>query len=365
VILPPRLPLTARPARNEILASYLRRLAALNSLDGDQLWKRVTVPAAGSRRRPDAAAVAALTGRAPAALAAALPELRDPASAWQSLRNIPQPGCPRCDAGHPGGPVYRLLPCHEYACTRHRYWIGPPDIGRPGPALPGLPEIITAQRRHLRLVRQHGWAPVHDGILTGFMICGHLWRWQIPGTAQRPAWERRGQALIPPSRAAAQFSASRVFAAVYPEAVSLAAVLASPHWRNLATGTRSDIRMLAAEISRRAGIPACRPHPRDTRPAEDQSGDYSWRPVSHFPPDFAARPPSKLGTVSAQSQALRDRTAPRFQWDQHAGTIIVGHRCIQPVGIRKRSVLMEYISRASWQKPDLAQLVRKSGGAVE
>jgi hypothetical protein len=351
VTLPPRLPLAVRPARNEILASYLRRLATLNCLDGDQLWKRVTVPAAGSRRRPDAAAVAALTGRPPAALAAALPELRDPASAWPPLRNVPQPGCPRCDAGHPGGQVYRLLPHHEYACTRHRYWIGPPDISRPGPALPGLPEIITAQRRHLRLVRQHGWAPVHDGVLTGFMICGHLWRWQTPGAAgTRPAWEHRGQALIPPGRAAAQFSASRVFAAVYPEAVSLAEVLASPRWRTLATGTRTDIRMLADEIGRRVGIPACRPHPRDAEPAADQPGDFYWRPVNYFPPDFTGRPPSKLGTLSAQTQALLDRTAPRFQWDRHAGSIIVGHRCIQPVGARKRSALMEYISRASWQK---------------
>ena len=349
--LPPRLPLAVRPARNEILASYLRRLAALNCLDGDQLWKRVTVPAASSRRRPDSAAVAALTGRAPAALAAALPELRDPASAWQSLRNLPQPGCPRCDAAHPGGQVYRLLPLHEYACTRHRYWIGPPDASRPGPALPGLPEIITAQRRHLRLVRQHGWAPVHDGVLTGFMICGHLWRWHIPGTAGKPpAWERRGQALIPPGRAAAQFSASRVFAAVYPEAVALAAVLASPRWRTLATGTRSDIRALAAEIGRHAGITPCRPHPRDTEPAADQPGDFYWRPISHFAPELACRPPSKLGTANPQSQALLDRTAQRFQWDRHAGSIILGHRCIQPVGIRQRSVLMQYISRAIGQK---------------
>jgi len=350
-MLPPRLPLTVRPARNEILASYLRRLAALNCLDGDQLWKRVTGPAGGSRRRPDAAVVAALTGRSAAALAAALPELRDPASAWQSLRNVPQRGCPRCDAAHPGGQVYRLLSHHEYACTRHRYWIGPPDISRPGPALPGLPEIITAQRRHLRLVRQHGWAAAHDAILTGFMICGHLWRWQVPGTGGKPAvWERRGQALIPPGKAAAQFSASRVFAAVYPEAVSLAAVFASPQWRILATGTRSDIGLLAAEVGRRAGIPAGRPHPPGTGPAADHSGDFYWRPVSHFPPDLASRLPSKPGTAGPQSQALRDRTAPRFRWDQHAGSIILSHSCIQPVGIRQRSVLMKYISRAIGQK---------------
>ena len=99
-------------------------------------------------------------------------------------------------------------------------------------------------------------------------------------------------------------------------------------------------------------IPACleATDPRDTQPAADHSGDFYWRPVNCFPPDLACRLPSKLGTVTPQSQALRDRTAPRFQWDRYAGSIIVGHRCIQPVGIRQRSVLMEYISRASWQK---------------
>lgn len=363
-MLPPRLPVTARPARHEVLASYLGRLAALNSLDGDALWIRVTLPSAEPPRRrrlPNTAAVAALTGREPAELAAALPELRAPAPDWQSLRHAPQAGCPRCDAAHPGGQVYRLLPHHEYACTRHRHWIGPPDISRPGPELPGLPEIITAQRRHLRLVRQHGWAPAHDGILTGFMICGHLWRWPVPGTnAKHPLWERRGQALIPPGQADAQFSASRVFAAVYPEAVSLAAVLASPRWRALATGTRSDIRALATEIGRHVGIPACQPHPHDTSPAGNDHDERAWRLAGHSARGFLSDLPSRLGIVSAPSLALRDRTAPRFEWGRPAGGIILGHGHIQPVRIRRRSVFMEYINRASWpqRNPQVAKLTR-------
>jgi hypothetical protein len=31
-----------------------------------------------------------------------------------------------------GGPVARLLPHYHYVCTRHRYWIGPPDVGQQG-----------------------------------------------------------------------------------------------------------------------------------------------------------------------------------------------------------------------------------------
>ena len=48
----------------------------------------------------------------------------------------PQPGWPRCDARHPGGPVTHLLPHHRYVCTRHRYWVGPPDIDQPATAWP-------------------------------------------------------------------------------------------------------------------------------------------------------------------------------------------------------------------------------------
>jgi TniQ len=365
VTLPPRLPVTARPARHEALASYLRRLAVLNSLDGDELWNRATLPAAEPRPRrrlPDTAAVAALTGREPAELAAALPELRDPAPDWQSLRHAPQAGCPRCDAPHPGGQVYRLLPHHEYACTRHRHWIGPPDTSRPGPELPGLPEIITAQRRHLRLVRQHGWALAHDAILTAFMICGHLWRWPVPGTdAKHPLWERRGPALIPPGQADAQFSASRVFAAVYPEAVSLATVLAAPQWRALATGTRSDTRALATEIGRHVGIPAYQPHPHDASPPGNDLDERAWRLAGHSAQAFpGCGLPSRLGNVHALSLALRDRTAPRFEWGRPAGSIILGHRHIQPVRIRRRTVLMQYINRASWpqRNPKNAELTR-------
>jgi hypothetical protein len=28
--------------------------------------------------------------------------------------------------------VARLLPHYHYVCTRHRYWIGPPDVGQQG-----------------------------------------------------------------------------------------------------------------------------------------------------------------------------------------------------------------------------------------
>ena len=67
------------------------------------------------------------------------------------------------------------------------------------------------------------------------MICGHLW--QTPASVG-PAthltylvWEQRCHQLIPDGLETTDFSASRIFAAVYPEAVLLASLFASPTWR--------------------------------------------------------------------------------------------------------------------------------------
>ena len=68
----------------------------------------------------------------------------------------PDGGVNDCTARHPGGPVTHLLPHHCYVCTRHRYWIGPPDIDQPATALSGpigLDDIIRAQRHHQRLLQ--------------------------------------------------------------------------------------------------------------------------------------------------------------------------------------------------------------------
>jgi len=234
-----RLPVAVPPARHETVASYLARLASLHGLDPGELWYQVTSPRPGTRRRDvDPGRLAAITGRPAVHLARALPELRHPGPDWQAWRHQPQPGCPRCDARHDGGPVTRLLPHHRYVCTRHQYWIGPPDAGQPATPLgPGLAGIIQAQWRHLRLLRRYGTAATYDAVLTGFLICGHLWT-DWPGEWSGPwqRWTRRAEILIPPGAESSQFSAARIFAAAYPEAVTLASLIASPAWRRLAAG---------------------------------------------------------------------------------------------------------------------------------
>src|SRR5262249_40247402 len=162
------------------------------------------------------------------------------------------PRCPRCDARHDGGPVTRLLPHHRYVCTRHRYWIGPPDAGQPAtPLSPELADIVSAQWRHLRLLRRHGTAHTYDAVLTGVPIGAHLWDSQPAGwDTACLRWTRRAQILIPAGRESTQFSASRIFAAAYPEAVGLAGIIGSPRWRRLATGDTKQRQQFISEIGR-------------------------------------------------------------------------------------------------------------------
>jgi hypothetical protein len=352
VSLPRRLPVTARPAQHDTLASYLRRLAALNSLDGDDLWERVTLPVPRSRRRtPDPAALAALAGRPAASLQAAVPDLRDPPPDWRSLRNAPQAGCRRCDAAHPGGQPFRLFPHHAWACIPHRHWIGPPDVNRPGPALRSLPEVITAQRRHLRLVRRHGWAAAYDAVLTGIMICAHLWDQLEDAGDSRAASERRSRILIPPGQVTGQFSASRLFAAVYPEAVSLATVIASPNWRAMASGPGDQLRLLAAELGRRIGNPGYHPRNEDD-PIGHWIAEDACRPPSEpsatFTTTRSSHRPSHLGAVSAQSQERHDHSTTWFLAQPRPGSVILHHRAIMPVVIRPWSPDMDRYDGAIW-----------------
>ena len=291
-----RLPVAVPPARHETVASYLARLASLHGLAPGELWHQVSSPQPGTRRRDvDPGRLAAITGRPAEHLARALPELRRPGPDWQAWRHQPQPGCPRCDARHDGGPVTRLLPHHRYVCTRHRYWIGPPDAGQPATPLgPELAGIVQAQWRHLRLLRRYGPALTYDAVLTGFLLCGHLWTDQ-PGDWDGPwqRWTRRAEILIPPGAESSQFSASRIFAAAYPEAVALAGLIASPAWRSL----RRRRPRRAAAVHRRdraaarpARLPARR-HQRRDRALDEIRQLAAAQPAAHHLP---ADPPIRI-----------------------------------------------------------------------
>lgn len=349
-----RLPIPLAPARHETLASYLTRLAALHGLHARELWDLVSSPQPGTRRRHiPADRLAAVVGRPAEHLAAALPELRDPAPEWVAWRHQPQPRCPRCDARHDGGPVQRLLPHHRYVCTRHRYWIGPPDAGQPATPLsnPDLQDVVSAQRRHTRLVRLYGAAATFDAVLTGFLICGHLWddpadAWHA--TVRR--WTIRSHALIPLGLETNEFSAARLFAAIYPEAVALAQMIASPSWRSLAACDADQQHRFVREVGRRLGRAEYRPPENGDAMAHWMKYD-SWRPPSR---PYASFPDTRLygsaGSLKTDPRALgrTQRGAVWFAVNRRGGGTVLRHRHIRPVLIRDWSRQMDGIAATVW-----------------
>lgn len=348
----PRLPVPVAPARHETLTSYLGRLADLHGMSARELWEPISTPRKGTARRDIVAdRLVAITGRHRDNLARALPELRDPAPDWTTWRHQPQPRCPRCDARHEGGQVTRLLPHHRYVCTRHRYWIGPPDAGQVARQLgDGLDDIVRAQRQHIQLLRRHGSAATFDAVLTGFMICGHLWSGQ-PQSSDDAAhqWVRRAQILIPPGSESSEFSASRLFAAVYPEAVSLAHLLASPTWRGQAGGNTEQQQRFRTEIGRRLGRP--QPQTEGSDVITHWMKFDSWQPPSRpdktFPQtrEYGAIRPA---TPNAASRERHHRSAIWFSLNRRGGSVILHHRHIRPVLVRDWSPKMDGITATLW-----------------
>jgi hypothetical protein len=350
----PRLPIPAGPAECETLTSYLGRLAGLHGMHPLDLWEPISTPRPGGRRRdviPER--LAAITGRTVEQLAQALPELRT-APDWAAWRHKSQPGCPRCNARHGGGPVTRLLPHHRYLCLRHRYWIGPPDIGQPATPItdPDLNDLVGAQRRHLRLLHTHGAAACYDAVLSGFLICGHIWdkSWHEQWLPVHQRWDRRTHHLIPIGSERTEFSAARIFAAAYPEAVLLAELIASPRWRHLAAGDAEQQQPFHAEIGRRLAHP-------DYQPPEGGDAIAHWmkydaprppsRPKATFPhsSEHGAISPTAINRSSLQRH---HKSALWFSRNRRGGGIILHHRHVWPVLVRDWSTPMDGIQATIW-----------------
>jgi hypothetical protein len=228
------LPRLVAPFRDETISSYLPRLAAANRLA--QAALRFLL--AGSDRK-DAPVplirLAAVTGMPHAALALAMPQIctaAELAGLNIASRPLARDGwsfaaCRRCTAGRP---VTRWALHDDVVCGRHRRWISQ-DPAQPD--LTAQPEILTAHRRHRRLIRRHG----RDTVMRAFRDAHHIclgWRLDgIPddGYAHRmeifhgPGWRDRDDDETQTSDAAA-----------YPQTVALTRLLASPYWRERILG---------------------------------------------------------------------------------------------------------------------------------
>jgi hypothetical protein len=301
-----RLPLPIPPATGETIKSYLLRLAAVHDVLYEEMWTWVSVPSStGTKARTLVGQrLAEATGYPLPRLAKALPEL-DPGTNWLLLRDAPQPACPRCAASHTDSHVMRLFAHHQYACHRHGYWLGPPDVGQDHKLLhlADFPEILTAQRKHHQLARAHGPLPVFDAIIHAFKICAVLWKngpEETYGHSRWWHWDQRLDRLIPKPDSRKTFSHSRCYAAIYPEAVSIAGLLASPVWRTKATAPLGDPDTddrweLSEEFGLRLGLP-------DYYPTDDK------HPLNLWADHHAAQP------------CLTPTTFPDRRWNNSDGT---------------------------------------------
>ena len=350
------------PARHEVLASYIGRLAARHGLDGHGLWVQISrLERPGSTRRlVIPARLTALTGRSVHALAGALPELRDPSPDWAMFRHQPQAGCQRCDARHPGGPVVRLLPHHRYVCLRHRTWIGPPDIDQPAVDLARLPELVDAQRRHLRILRRYGWEATYDAVLTALMLCAHIWSdGRLPDDVSGSwhTWNSRTHTLIPHDDVERSYSTSRLFAAVYPEAVALAALIVSPAWRRMASSTAAQSRFFA-EVGKHVTYPYKEGVPSDA--VAHWALVDSWRLPSRPLTTYA--PGSTRGIVPGLHGNRLTRHEKSKMWfgrlDRNRGRTLLFHGHLKPVLARKWTPKYERWEGTIWHSTRIDDLMQ-------
>jgi TniQ len=271
------LPRTCSPAPDETTGSYLMRLAAANRVTGADLIGYLTGGMSQSIAKVSLTALTTASGQPPLALAYALPELRPQcpgqhgmALAGRTLPAMPnavRPACRRCTATRTTAERIDMWRRHEHnLCPRHQLWTGP-GTGHPRDQvdLAAHPDIVHAQARHQRLIREHGHGIVH----TAYRTAREIWEtltyrgWGLPAAVTRDMHlpGRSGHQDWPadPRDPVHQ-------AATYPEVITLTSMLASPQWRPFAmSGSAADRDRFHAELQRR--LP---PGPRDLASASLQ-----------------------------------------------------------------------------------------------
>jgi hypothetical protein len=280
------LPRTVKPFPGETIASYLARLAHANRLDTDALCCHIT----GHRRRTlpfPAGRLAVVAGFPVRSLQYALPDLatgqaplghRNRAGLWLPQRRQDDgPPCRLCVLARGiTQPVHCWKRPENVICQRHRRWIGP-GAAASQPDLSAQPDILQAHKRHLRLVRRLGRDTVafefaaadhicrhwhthrqHDTDFQDRMLISHGPRWQVPSASPTVA------------------------AAIYPQAVALTRLLASPYWRAMSSPARPDWQELFIAEIRRTAAPGYH-WPQQPRPADPL---HAWITERNLPGSY-------------------------------------------------------------------------------
>ena len=238
-----RLPRTVKPFRDETAHSFLRRLAAANHVSVTDLQ-----PLIGSvgGKRPNPEWVSIVTGWPESVLVDRLHGLTAPEPRHQPTGTL----CRFCAARRnvfEQVTVYRHL--HINVCLRHQLWIGGNHHTQQLDISP-LPELLTAQRTHHRLVRRHGIESA-DAAYTDATRIIDRWMEQPASTIRR---ERRLRTCFPGRHTQDPISWTETEIVNYPEAVALTGILISEHWTSkaISLGPRKDgLRQFYAEVRRR------------------------------------------------------------------------------------------------------------------
>lgn len=243
------LPHPLAPFPRETQDSYLYRLSAANKIPVNQLQ----APSRWLTSRLDYIDRLSILGGQPRhSLIKAIPLLdNDPRAERPADSERPRWACRRCVAKRTGatGPVEVWMSrFHDQICIPHRLWIGRAvDFPSTQLDVSNLPELITAQRRHYRLLHHHG--PVITDAC--YEHCAALWS-QIAHHRYRIS-ERADHLLrlVTNDRNVRPWDPLR-YAAVYPEIVETIALFATPDWRKLAVcGNDKAFTAFRAEFARR------------------------------------------------------------------------------------------------------------------
>lgn len=170
-------------------------------------------------------------------------------------------------------PVVVRVANYQPICRRHRRWLSHrPDRPEDEFDLQAIPEILIAQRRHVRLVIGHQHSiDVADAYGNAWHI---LHRW-----TQRDDWSthrlRRLGHFFDTSRYRVYERHPLIALANYPETVALVRILADSHWIEQATRQgRAGLDRFHAEIRRRLQI--------DYEPYHGRDPLEAWREYIRF-----------------------------------------------------------------------------------
>ena len=252
------LPRAVRPVRDETLDSYLSRLAWANGLNpyyfGEYVRgsKRTSVPVP-----PDV--LVTLSGQPATSMRYAILELCTPEElAVMKVAGRPRPGnsrtgamCTRCTRARGiYDPVTCWMRTEDVICLPHRRWI----TGTGQVDLAAHRDIIQANKRHRRLIRQHGRDAARRAFGQASRIVGE---WAVRNTYSSRFNEHMKR--FHGSAWSASLEHCTVLASLYVPAVALVRLLASPGWQAPAFHPEGNARFVA-EV-RRTVEPAYRWNP--------------------------------------------------------------------------------------------------------